>query len=193
MQIGRYFMRVFAWLTVVAVSWAAAADAPEAVATRLVSWDGDVIVTDARGVIVGVGRVVAGSSFELQVLEGFVGPARLTLLRRDGATEALAVVVNGHVLVEGFDLLELIGDRVEAFTVEVGGVTYRAAERRGAERGATEAEGSRPAEPPGNPGSPGPPGFVGDPGSGGGPGSARDPGSPGGPGTSPPRGPERRP
>jgi hypothetical protein len=179
--------RILAWLTVLALTWAAAADAPEAVVVRLTGMDGDVIVTDVGGVIVGVGRVVAGEAFELRFLEGFVGPARLTLLRKDGATEALDVVVNGHVLVEGFDLLELLGDRVEAFTVEVGGVTYRAAERRGAERGASEAEGSRPVEPPGNARSPGPPGSGGDPGSG------RDPGSPGGPGASPPRDPEGRP
>jgi hypothetical protein len=99
-------------------------------------------------------------------------------LRPDGATEALDVVVGGGVLVEGFDLLELIADRVVAFTVEVGGVTYRAAERRGADAGPSHgADAPRPAEPPGNAGSPGPPGFPGDPGSA----RRRDPGRLGAP------------
>jgi hypothetical protein len=163
------------WLTALVLSWAAAADAPEAVAARLIGVDGDVIVTDARGVIVGVGRVVAGASFELRVLEGFVGPARLTVLRPDGATEVLDVLVDGRVLVEGFDLLELLAERVEAFTVEVGGVAYRAAERRGTDAGAAAGGGPRPAEPPGNAGPPGPPD------------------APGVPGSLPPRGPAGRP
>lgn len=162
---------------VLALSCALAADAPEVVAARLTAGNGDVIVTDARGVIVGVGRVVAGASFELRVLEGFVGAARLTLLRPDGTTEALDVVIDGRVLVEGFDLLELLEARVEAFTVEVGGVAYHQAERRESVSGAGAGEGPGPG--PGEPARP--------------PEAPGQPGSPGGPGSPGPRGPEGRP
>lgn len=176
---------LFAWVTTVVLAWAAAADAPEAVAAALTAGDADVLVTDARGVIVGVGRVVAGASFELRVLDGFVGSARLTLLRPDGATEALEIVVDDSVLVHGLDLLELLADGFEAFTVEVGGVAYHEAERRRTAAGESAADGPRPgpgpADPSGPPERPGPPD---------GPGG---PNSPGGPGDSPPRGSEGRP
>lgn len=158
-----------------ALAWAVAADAPETVAARLVGGVGDVIVTDARGVIVGVGRIVAGVSFELRFLDDFVGPARLTLLRSDGSAEALDVVVDGRVMVEGLDLLELLDERLDAFTVEVGGVEHQAGERRAGGSGAAGGGGQRPDAPPGNAGSPGPPA------------------APGGPGSLPPRGPAGRP
>jgi hypothetical protein len=177
------------------LAWAAAADAPEAVAAALTAGDADLLVTDARGVIVGVGRVVAGASFELHLLEDFVGPARLTLLRPDGATAALDVVVGERVVIDGFDLLELLAERVEAFTVEVGGVAYHEAERREADAGAGDGPGPGPGAPP-PPGeasgppdeTPGPPDETPGP-----PDDPGGPGSPGGPGTSPPRGPEGRP
>jgi len=169
------------WLTALAFAWAVAAEVPDAVAVALTAGDADVLVTDARGVIVGVGRVVAGASFELRVLEGFVGPARLTLLRPDGTTEVFEVMVGDHVLVHGLDLLDLIAERVEAFTIEVGGVTYHEAERRGPDAGGAAREGRRPAEPPRPADSPSPADPPG------------PPGSPGSPGGSPPRGPEGRP
>ena len=170
--------------------WAAASGAPDASATALTAGDADVLVTDARGVIVGVGRVVAGASFELRFLEGFSGPARLTLLRPDGTTEALDVVVDGRVLVEGFDLLELLEDRVEAFVVEVNGVAVRQAERRETDGDVAEGGGSEragPSDPGGAPGTPsapgGPPEDV---------PAGPDPGGP--PASAPgPRNPERRP
>jgi hypothetical protein len=170
-----------AWLTVLAFAWTAAAEVPDAVANALAAGDADVLVTDARGVIVGVGRLVAGASFELRVLEGFVGPARLTLLRPDGTTEVLEVMVGHHVLVHGLDLVDLLAERFETFIVEVGGVTYHEAERRGPDAGDAAGEGPRNAEPPSPADSPSPA----DP--------PRPPGSPGSPGASPPRGPEGRP
>jgi len=154
---------MLAWLTVLVLSCALAADAPEAIAARLTDGDGDLLVTDAGGVIVGVGRVVAGASFELRILEGFVGPARLTLLRPDGATEVLDVVVNGRILVEGLNLLELLEEWVEAFTVEVNGVAVKRAERRGAEDDGAQGEGPGPGEPSGGGATPGPPGSPGGP------------------------------
>lgn len=186
---------LLAWVTALCLAWAAAADAPEAVATALTAGDADLLVTDARGVIVGVGRVVAGASFELHLLESFVGPARLTVLHPDGATAALDVVVGERVVIDGFDLLELLAERVEAFTVEVGGVAYHEAERREADAGAGDRSGQGPGAPPA-PGeasgppdeTPGPPDETPGP-----PDDPRGPGSPGGPGTSPPRGPEGRP
>lgn len=170
---------LFAWATALCLAWAAAADPPEAVAERLTAADGDVIVTDARGVIVAVGRVVAGSSFELRVLEGFVGPARLTLLHPDGATEALDVVIDDRVMVEGVDLLELLDTWGQAYEIEVDGVAYHEAERRdddaGPGAGAANGPGRTPVDPPGPPEAPGPPE------------------SPGGPASPGPRGPEGRP
>lgn len=170
--------QLLVWAIATALAWAAAAGTPEAIAVALTAGDADVLVTDARGVIVGIGRVVAGASFALRVLDGFVGPACLTLLRPDGATEALEVVIGDAVLVEGLDLLQLLEDRVEAFTVEVGGVAYREAERRAADAGGATGDdaGRRPTDspgpdetpsrrdaPPGGPASPGPRGSEGRP------------------------------
>jgi hypothetical protein len=202
MRLRRARALVLVWAVGTVLAWAAAADAPEAVAAALTAGDADVLVTDARGVIVGVGRVVAGASFELHLLEDFVGPARLTLLHPDGATAALDVVVGERVVIDGLDLLELLADRVRAFTVEVGGVAYHETERRDADAGAGDGPGTGPGGPPapgegsGPPGeAPGPPDEgSGPPGEGSGPpDDPRGPGSPGGPGDSPPRGPEGRP
>ncbi|MBW6457353.1 MAG: hypothetical protein K0A98_15835, partial [Trueperaceae bacterium] len=175
---------LLAWATAICLAWAAAADAPEAVAATLTAGDAGVIVTDARGVIVGVGRVVAGASFELHLLEGFVGPARLTLLRPDGATATLEVVVAEGVLVAGFDLLVLLTDRVETFTVEVGGVAYHEAERREADASAGDGPGQGAGGPPAlgeAPGeTPGPPDEAsGPPDERPAPDDPRGPGSPG--------------
>ncbi len=201
MRRRRVLVVFLAWLTAIALAGAAAAEAPEAVVAALTAGDADVLVTDARGVIVGVGRVVAGASFELRLLEDFVGAARLTLLRPDGRTDALEVVVGEGVLVDGFDLLELLTDRVEAFTVEVGGVAYHEAERRGTDGGPTvgDAPGQGPAGPQRPPDAPGPgdaPGGREDPGGPDDPAGPEDPGAPDEPGApdSPgPRGPDGRP
>jgi len=166
---------MFVWIMVLTSSWAAAGDAQDAMAARLTAGDAHIIVTDARGVIVGVGRVVAGAGFELRFLDGFAGPARLTLLRPDGATEVLDIVVDVRLRIEGLDLLELLAERVEAFIVEVGGVAYHAAERARTGAGDEAGEGPRHAEPPRPTETPGPPG------------------SPGHPGSSPPRGSDGRP
>lgn len=174
---------LIAWLTVLAFAWTAAAEVPDAVAVALTAGDADVLVTDAHGVIVGVGRVVAGASFELHVLEGFVGPARLTLLRRDGTTEAFEVVVGDQVLVLGLDLLELLAARFEAFTVEVGGVAYHEAGRGRRDAGGVAGDGPRPADPPRPAGPPAgtPAELPGAPGQAGGPGSSPSSGPEGGP------------
>jgi hypothetical protein len=195
MRRRRVLTALLAWLTAIALMGAAAAEAPEAVVTALTAGDADVLVTDARGVIVGVGRIVAGASFELRLLQDFVGPARLTLLRPDGRTDALEVVVGEGVLVDGFDLLALLTERIVAFTLEVGGVTYHEAERRGADAGPTvgDAPGRGPASPqvpPEAPGQAGTPGAPEDPGAPDDPGARDDPGGPDSPG---PRAPEGRP
>ena len=186
---------LLAWATALCLAWAAAADAPEVIATTLTAGDADVLVTDARGVIVGVGRVVAGASFELQLLEGFVGPARLTLLRPDGATEALDVVVGERVVIDGLDLLDLLADRVGAFTVEVGGVAYHEAGRPAADAGVDDERGHGPGGPPAPDEASGPLDEASGPPdeASGPPDEPRGPGSPGGPGDSPPRGSEGRP
>jgi hypothetical protein len=86
--------------------------------------DADILVTDGRGVIVGVGRMTMGVSFELRLLGGFSGPARLTMLHVDGRTETLDIVVGDGISHGELDLLELIRDRFDVVTIELGGAPW---------------------------------------------------------------------
>lgn len=80
--------------------------------------DARLMITDPRGVIVGVGHITGGTAFEMTLLTGFEGRARLTLLLDDGRTEAFeVVVVEGTVRVDGVDLLDLLPATVEHVTV----------------------------------------------------------------------------
>jgi hypothetical protein len=86
--------------------------------------DADILVTDGRGVIVGVGRMTMGVSFELRLLGGFSGPARLTMLHVDGRTETLDIVVGDGISHGELNLLELIRDRFDVVTIELGGAPW---------------------------------------------------------------------
>jgi len=57
--------------------------------------DASVILTAERGDIVGVGKVVGGRTFEIQILQGFVGPARLAFVAF-GKVLVLDVEVRGR-------------------------------------------------------------------------------------------------
>jgi hypothetical protein len=118
-----------------------------AAAANVFASDADILVTDPRGVIVGVGRLEVGASFELRLLAGFRGPAQLTLLHRDGSTETLAIWVDVSITYEGRDLLDLILGRFDVFTVELDGVPWPDPGRR-ADHGAETSEGDALPEPP---------------------------------------------
>lgn len=133
----------------VALLWGmAGANAPTSSPTLVATLpaDADLMITEARGVIVGVGRIVEGTSFELALLAGFEGPGLLTVLLGDGSTSTLQVVVAaGVVWIGDVDLLELLPATVERVAVRFDRVP-------GAPRGpAFEVPGvggGPPAEPP---------------------------------------------
>jgi hypothetical protein len=86
-------------------------------------WTGDaaVILTSERGTIVGVGRVSGGRAFEIRILQGFSGPARLTIVAR-GEVSVIDVVVRGRGLqLPDGDLLLSDGTSVLA-ALRMGGV-----------------------------------------------------------------------
>lgn len=71
--------------------------------------DAEVLVTDAGSRIVGVGRVVAGTTFDLVLVDGFAGPAVVTWLTPDGGVRTTEVVVLGGVVwVDDADLTSLL-------------------------------------------------------------------------------------
>lgn len=57
--------------------------------------DADVFLTSERGTIVGVGRITEGRTFEIRILQGFSGPARLTLVA-PGEVSVVDIVVRGR-------------------------------------------------------------------------------------------------
>jgi hypothetical protein len=78
-------------------------------------------LTTERGTIVGVGRISEGRAFEIRILQGFSGPARLTLVA-PGDVSVLDVVVRGRDLqLPDGDLLLLDGTSVLA-SLRMGGV-----------------------------------------------------------------------
>jgi hypothetical protein len=101
--------------------------------------DADLLVTDGRGVIVGVGRLTVGVSFELRLMGGFSGPARLTMLHQDGRTETLDIVVGDGIAHGELDLLELILDRFGVVTIERGGAPWPPSGRDAGRAAAAEA------------------------------------------------------
>ncbi len=73
--------------------------------------DAEFIVTDAQGVIVAIGRTVAGTAASVEVWSGFEGPARLTVFLGDGRTRAVDVAIgDGAVTIEGIDLRVLLAE-----------------------------------------------------------------------------------
>jgi hypothetical protein len=57
--------------------------------------DAEIFLTTEVGTIVGVGTTTGGGAFEIRILEGFSGPARLTLVA-PGAVSVFDVVVRGR-------------------------------------------------------------------------------------------------
>lgn len=94
---GRWALTlVVAW----AIAWANALEVPR---------DAEVLLTDAASRIVGVGRTLAGTRFELRLEDGFVGPAVLVWVEPDGTVGRFEVVVrDGAVWVDGHDLRTLL-------------------------------------------------------------------------------------
>ncbi|MFO8149626.1 MAG: hypothetical protein R6T93_04990 [Trueperaceae bacterium] len=76
------------WL--IALTWSAAV-----ASSSLFPPDAEVFLTVERGTIVGVGKITGGSVFEIQILQGFSGPARLTLVA-PGEVSVFDVVVRGR-------------------------------------------------------------------------------------------------
>jgi hypothetical protein len=124
--------------------------------------DAEVLVTDAGSRIVGIGRVVAGASFELVLVDGFAGPAVVVWLSPDGGIRTTEVVVeDGVVWVDGEELTSVLPEafatvRVwfatelgDAWPPGVGQGPPAAVPGRGQGRGPPAG-----ADPPGPPGTP---------------------------------------
>jgi hypothetical protein len=88
--------------------------------------EGRVLVTDAAGTIIGLGRVADGATFELDLLEGFAGAVTLIFVTDDGVEVLEATVAAGVVLLDGVDLAALLSEagfvtvRVDAFATLAG-------------------------------------------------------------------------
>ncbi len=73
--------------------------------------DADILITDGRGVIVGIGETHDGTTFRLTLVEGFSGAATLTFVLDDGSFEELEVtIVEGGVSIDGRPLGDLLAD-----------------------------------------------------------------------------------
>jgi len=153
-----------------------------AVAAAPLPADATAFVTDAEGTIVGIGRTLAGETFELRLLIGFDGPAQLIFVTAAGEVVVLRImVVDGVAYVDRLDL------RVLAFEAGFHDVRVVAAAaladggapdpRSTAGRGNADETGrGHAADPPGDRGRPG----GGDDDEHAGP-PAEFPGAPGGP------------
>ena len=98
----------------IALSFAAATAFPS---------DADVFVIDRTGIIVGIGKMVAGEVFELQLMAGFDGFAELTIV-----TPAGDVVVRDVVVMGGVVFLDLVDIAVMAREAGFGAVHVSAVE-----------------------------------------------------------------
>jgi len=114
------------WIVwIIALTWslavASALAIPPDAAASVFPPDADVFLTSELGTIVGVGRIADGRAFEIRILQGFSGPARLTLVA-PGEVSVVDVVVRGRdpQLPDG-DLLLSNGASVFA-SLRLGGV-----------------------------------------------------------------------
>jgi hypothetical protein len=136
--------------------------------------DAEVLVTDAGSRIVGVGRVVAGTSFELVLVEGFAGPAVVVWLTPDGGVRTTAVVVaDGAVWIDDEELTSLLPAAFVAVRVRLAKELGDAWPPGVGQGPPTSVPGSGPAEGRGPPAAADPPGPPDD-----GPPAADPPGSP---------------
>ncbi len=60
--------------------------------------DAQLVLTAEDGTIVGVGQAYDGTRFELELLSGFEGPARLLIVQLTGDALLLAAVVRGDIV-----------------------------------------------------------------------------------------------
>jgi hypothetical protein len=88
-RMGAVVRHLIALVVVLWMSLAAALELPR---------DATLFVTDAAGTIVGVGRLVAGETFEIDLAPGFAGVAVLTFVGADGGVVVAAAVVEGGVV-----------------------------------------------------------------------------------------------
>jgi hypothetical protein len=94
---------LIALLIAAALSLAAAVSLPS---------DATMFVTDGDGTIVGIGRTVSGETFELELLIGFEGFARLTVVTPAGEVVSFEVLIAGGVAY--VDLVDLGALALEA-------------------------------------------------------------------------------
>jgi hypothetical protein len=94
---------LIALLVAAALSLAAAVSLPS---------DATMFVTDGDGTIVGIGRTVSGETFELELLIGFEGFARLTVVTPAGEVVSFEVLIAGGVAY--VDLVDLGALALEA-------------------------------------------------------------------------------
>jgi len=113
--------------------------------------DATLFVTDAAGTIVGVGRLVAGETFEIDLAPGFGGAVMLTFVALDGGVVVAAAVVDGGVvLIDRVDIAQL-ATQAGFRTVRVAVADAAAGEAAaGAESGAADP-GEGPEAPLGDP------------------------------------------
>jgi hypothetical protein len=132
--------------------------------------EGQVLVADAAGTIIGIGRMADGATFELDMLEGFAGAVTLIFVT-DGGVEVLeATVVGGVVLLDGVDLTALLSE-AGFVTVRVDASATLAADRPQPRSEVGRGDVAAPGA--GHPGDPVPGGV--EPGSGGASGAAGGP------------------
>jgi hypothetical protein len=114
------------WIVwIIALTWSVAVASPVAIlpdaAPPVYPPNAAVFLTSERGTIVGVGTITEGRTFEVRILQGFSGPARLTLVA-PGEVSVINVVVRGREpLMPDGDLLLSDGTSVFA-SLRLGGV-----------------------------------------------------------------------
>jgi len=74
--------------------------------------DANILITDGRGVIVGVGEAHEGTTFRLALVEGFSGAATLIFVLDDGSFQEIEVVIDeGGVSIGDRRLTDLVASR----------------------------------------------------------------------------------
>ena len=74
--------------------------------------DANILITDGRGVIVGVGEAHEGTTFRLALVEGFSGAATLIFVLDDGSFQEVEVVIDeGGVSIGDRRLTDLVASR----------------------------------------------------------------------------------
>lgn len=97
---------LLALILIVSPLVATASDGPVAIE---IPTDADILITDGRGVIVGVGEADEGDTFRLALVEGFSGAATLIFVLDDGSFQEIEVTIGeGGVSIGGRRLGDLV-------------------------------------------------------------------------------------